>query len=955
MKINNYIRKSLSRQVVYLMWGFLVSILIGTSFLFYFQQNLGKQYIDDRERMVKKRQLTQEISGHINSALFDIRGYLALDNVQLKDNALAQENHIRILSSRFSGEIKDKKDQEFYSELLTFTEYYFDETLPVVIKAFEEGDRDKVKSIASASATKRVTEFQNYLSDFSLSLDRQLNQNAENLRNDLTILQIALVSFIILLLLIMQIFVRIIVKNIGKPLSDFAYAANEIAAGRDAAINVQHSRTDELGALSVAFNKMIVSLQDKEQNLLAQNEELMAQQDQLHAQQIELEEALVILKENEKSLSRRNELINGISNTLDKNELLSTIVESMGRIISADKGMIALLSDDSYASFGISDRGVRQFMENMRNGMHERLFSTKRAFCIKREQEAVEKGYHENINFCYDLYIPVQSVSTESEAILVFSRFSHDYSEKELHEYETLAKQIAISLEKIKLFEQTEHNRRLNQDILNTVQEGIQLINNEGTIVQVNQKLCELFGCSFTVDNMSGLTWDRWTKVMSEQVQEENFESMLKETVENAAAGKAKDYSFQYSKKDSKKVYTVYCETLTTGNGGAGSILVHRDITKEYEVDQMKSEFVSTVSHELRTPLASVLGFTELILNKELKPERQKKYLQTIYNEAKRLTSLINDFLDVQRMESGKQMYEKKYLDLLPIIDKVVESQEVNTSKHMLQVQSLSKENIILGDKSKIQQVFTNLINNAVKYSPSGGDIAIKIYQTEHEIKVDVTDQGLGIPNDSIEKLFQKFYRIDNSDRKRIGGTGLGLSIVDEIMKGHHGQVTVESEYGRGSTFTLSFPKVQMKNGDKEQDLPEAGLFYNIMVIEDDINLADLIRQELVETGFNVGHFKNGREAIEAMKMEPPDAIVLDIMLEDGDVDGWFIMKHMKQSKELRNVPIFVSTAIDDRERGLSLGASDYLVKPYQPSQLSKIIMQTLLSNGKHGQIMVPE
>ncbi|PLT35157.1 histidine kinase [Bacillus sp. V5-8f] len=957
MKMIEYIKKSLSRQVVYLMWAFLILILIGTSILFYYQHNLGQHYIGERESMVEKRQLIQDISGNFNSALFDIRGYLALDNSQLKDSALAQERVIRNLNQRFSSQIKNKNqaDIELYNELTTFTDYYFDDTLPVVIQAFESGDRETVKNIANTSATKRVTEFQDYLNAYAKSLDRQLNQNAENLRNDLTFLQIALVSFLILFFILMQVFIRIIVKNIGKPLSDFAYAANEIAAGRDAVIDVQHSRTDELGALSVAFKKMIASVQDKEQDLMAQNEELMAQQDELQAGQLELEDALDVLKENEKTLSRRNELINGISNTLDKDELLRTIVESMCKIISADKGIIVLMNDLSYASSGVSERGVQQFLENMDNGMHERLFSNKRAFFIKREQDGTEKGYHENINYSYDLYIPVQSSSKEVEAILVFSRYSHEYSGKELHDYETLAKQVSISLEKIKLFEQTESDRQLNQDIFNTVQEGIQLIDKDGTIVQVNQQLCEIYGCSYTVDNMSGLTWDSWTKLMEEQIQEDNFVSMLKEALENAKAGEDNDFSVQYSKKDSNRVYKVYCKTLTTGNEEFGTLLVHRDITKEYEVDQMKSEFVSTVSHELRTPLASVLGFTELMLNKKLTPERQTKYLQTIYNEANRLTSLINDFLDVQRMESGKQTYEKKYIELLPIIQKVVESQQVNTSIHKLQVEVLTEENVILGDKTKIQQVFTNIIHNAIKYSPNGGNISIKIYDNEKEIKVDVTDQGLGIPKDSVGKLFQKFYRVDNSDRRRIGGTGLGLSIVDEIMKAHEGEIMVESEYGKGTTFTLSFAKMTSRHNDKRQEVPGSGLFYNVMVIEDDLSLADLIKQELFDSGFNVTYYKNGSKAMEAMKLQTPDAIVLDIMLEEGEMDGWSIMKQMKQSAELSQIPIFVSTALEERERGISLGANDFLIKPYKLSDLSKTIMQTLLSSGKQGQIMVPE
>ncbi|MCQ6278570.1 GHKL domain-containing protein [Bacillus sp. EB600] len=230
----------------------------------------------------------------------------------------------------------------------------------------------------------------------------------------------------------------------------------------------------------------------------------------------------------------------------------------------------------------------------------------------------------------------------------------------------------------------------------------------------------------------------------------------------------------------------------------------------------MKSELVSTVNHELRTPLSSILGFTELMLNRELKTDRQKKYLATILKETKRLTALINDFLDVQRMEAGKQDYHNKVIKLLPILNHTIESQQINTSKHQIILESGSPSPMILGDQAKIEQVFTNLLNNAIKYSPSGGIITVQVSEGNHQVKIAVSDNGLGIPEEALDKVFTKFYRVDNSDRRKIGGTGLGLSIVQEIVKAHGGELTVQSTYGKGSTFTILFPAVIEMDGMKE-------------------------------------------------------------------------------------------------------------------------------------------
>ena len=393
---------------------------------------------------------------------------------------------------------------------------------------------------------------------------------------------------------------------------------------------------------------------------------------------------------------------------------------------------------------------------------------------------------------------------------------------------------------------------------------------------------------------------------------------------------------------------------LQDNDGNSGTLLVHRDITKEYEMARMKSEFVSTVSHELRTPLASVLGFTELLLTRELKPERKTKYLQTIYNEATRLTALINDFLDIQRMESGKQTYEKKFIDITSILQNVIKLQEVNTSMHSIDLSVELEDTIILGDRIKIEQVFTNLLSNAIKYSPNGGSILIRIYGNNDIVSIDIKDEGLGIPEDAIPNLFQQFYRVDNSDRRRIGGTGLGLAIVQEIVKAHGGVISVSSEYGKGSTFTTNFPRVMMKVNKQNEDEAAPMLKYTIMVVEDDLSLAELLNHELQDCGFHVSYHNSGKKALEQMKISPPDAIVLDIMLED-EIDGWTIMKEMKASEEWKDIPIFVSTALDEKEYGFSLGAQDYLVKPYKPNQLSKLIMHTLLSDEKNGQIMLPQ
>jgi signal transduction histidine kinase/ActR/RegA family two-component response regulator len=698
---------------------------------------------------------------------------------------------------------------------------------------------------------------------------------------------------------------------------------------------------------------MLLSIQEKEQNLLAQNEELLAQQDELYAQQSELENALYVVNESKHKIENRNELTNKLTNALEKQKLLDSIVLHMTRIIKADRGLIILLDDQAHSSYGISPSGVEQFKKNIYNGLNSILIVHQQPYTIRREIMEPEKGYHEGTLYSYDLYLPVISSNDVVTAIMVFSRFGNAFSESEIEELQSITKQMSNSLEKVYIYELSETERLRNQSILNTTHEGIQLIDRDGVVLLVNSALCEMFECVVDGRDLVGLDLQDWTSFMQKDIEEKDeFLQFVQSAIENNHVNNSN--SFIYKRLDKHQVIKVYSEALFQDDIRIGTIIVHRDITKEFEVDQMKSEFVSTVSHELRTPLASILGFTELMLHRELKPDRQQKYLTTVYNEAKRLTALINDFLDVQRMEAGKHTYEKKYFELFPIVETVAHSLKSTTKIHDISVTSKLGNDWILGDREKIEQVLTNLVGNAIKYSPEGGKVQLLLFEEEGQLKVSISDEGLGIPENIGPSIFTKFYRVDNSDRRKIGGTGLGLAIVKEIMSAHDGDVTYTSEYGKGSTFTISFPIVKKEVSSKADTKDIEASTYKVFVIEDDESLLDLVSQELLDNGFTVTQFTNGEHAIEALKKEAPDAVILDIMLDKGNVDGWDIMRFIKEKKELKQIPVIISSALDERDKGIANGAEEYFIKPYKTSQLSKIVMQLLLKLGKEGQVIVP-
>ncbi len=242
---------------------------------------------------------------------------------------------------------------------------------------------------------------------------------------------------------------------------------------------------------------------------------------------------------------------------------------------------------------------------------------------------------------------------------------------------------------------------------------------------------------------------------------------------------------------------------VNTWDGYIGTMT---DITPHKEAEQLKDELVSTVSHELRTPLASLRGFTELMLERAFSPEKQREFIGIIHQEAIRLTNLINDFLDLQRIQSAKQRYDFTKVSLEPLLQEQLRFFSSEKSQHTFRISVDPALPLVHADADRLRQVLGNLLSNAIKFSPYGGGISLKASQEGEEIKVKVIDQGVGIPREIFPKLFRKFFRVENADTRKIGGTGLGLALVKEIIEAHGGYVGVESIVGQGSTFYFTLP-----------------------------------------------------------------------------------------------------------------------------------------------------
>jgi signal transduction histidine kinase/HAMP domain-containing protein len=245
---------------------------------------------------------------------------------------------------------------------------------------------------------------------------------------------------------------------------------------------------------------------------------------------------------------------------------------------------------------------------------------------------------------------------------------------------------------------------------------------------------------------------------------------------------------------------------LDPGGRVVGGVDVIRDVSREREIDEVKSALISTVSHELRTPLTLIHGFAELLVLRDMPVERQRSAAEEILEASKRLARLIDDLLSVSRMESGRLVLDPRPLDLAAVVERMLSPFRAMATTHTLRAKLPGALPVVWGDPDKVEQILTNLVGNAIKYSPEGGEVLVTVEHAGDCVQVSVRDQGIGMSPRDMGQLFEKFYRVDRDEVRRAGGTGLGLYITKRLVEMHGGQIWAESWPGVGSVFTFTLP-----------------------------------------------------------------------------------------------------------------------------------------------------
>ena len=526
-----------------------------------------------------------------------------------------------------------------------------------------------------------------------------------------------------------------------------------------------------------------------------------------------------------------------------------------------------------------------------------------------------------------------------------------------IQQMEQLYAQVASSQSEIeKKNEAIEEEKGKLQAILKNIADALVVVNPGGRVILANSVFCDFFNADVNAVHNAHI---------SEVIDNIELVKTILDVIEEPERTIMKQIQLQDGCFIKNTSSSILLDDLLLG-----VVSTFRDVTIEVQMDKMKTDFISTVSHELRTPLTSVLGFANIIKKRleevifpviddgEARVSRAasqvRQNLDIIISEGERLTNLINDVLDIAKIEAGRVEWKDEDVDIAEVFRRAA----VTTSS-LFQSKGLYLEGeveggglIVRGDRDRMIQVVTNLLSNAVKFTDGGGTITYRIRRNAGYVRSEVEDTGNGIPSDMLERVFEKFRQVGDTLTDRPKGTGLGLPICREIINHHGGRIWAESKEGGGSRFIFELPLKAAGQGGHTEIQREVLLTSidnhikgraqgeTVLIVDDDVSIRVLLSQYLQEKGYRAVEAVDGKDAIGKTRAMMPDLILLDIMMPD--LSGYDVLRVLKNDDTTREIPVIVISALENRDKGLMLGAADYITKPVDEERLFDSIQRVM-------------
>jgi len=547
-----------------------------------------------------------------------------------------------------------------------------------------------------------------------------------------------------------------------------------------------------------------------------QDEEIREELERLRSQISELQESKRQLEDELRDSSAGAQA--PITTSAELEATLRWFLRRVGMILQAEKAALMLYEPESgelvaqWPALGMSRDDVEAFRVRATQGVSGQVFREGRPV-ITDDAMSDPRTVKENVallNIRNVLTVPLaierkdaDGQIVEKTVIGVFNVFNkragQRFAEEDVTLLTALAKSAASVISSAKLYIAVADEKRELEQTLQGMLAGVLVVGDDNRVRLMNSAAKHIFGVPG--DDGTG-------KLLGQVIRDEDVHDLVRSCLQGNSEATA-ELSI-YSPEE--RIYQVQTALLLGDNGDvSGVVATFNDITELRSVERMKSEFVSTVSHELRTPLTSIKGFIRTLLDDiegYYDRETQMEFYRIIDTECDRLVRLINDLLNLSRIESGRALdLVLARVDLGQLIGRVVDSQRSYTDRHEFDIIVPEDLKHINADRDKLDQVLTNLLSNAIKYSPDGGKITVHAREIDdNKISVSVSDHGIGIPEDQISRLFTRFHRVDSRDSRKQYGTGIGLYLVKHLIEAHEGEVSVASKQGEGSTFTFILP-----------------------------------------------------------------------------------------------------------------------------------------------------
>jgi PAS domain S-box-containing protein len=513
---------------------------------------------------------------------------------------------------------------------------------------------------------------------------------------------------------------------------------------------------------------------------------------------------------------------------------------------------------------------------------------------------------------------------------------------------QALASRLASALEQARSFGAAHAEQERTRALVDASNDAILMLDSHGAATMINRRAKYFFGLAER--DVIGRSPDQM-RAMFKLIFEDSaaFDAWLTPLL--ASTEERAVIELQVLRAEPRLLQCFTAPVLDNQERLLGRMLVFRDITREREVEQMKTDFVSIVSHELRTPLTSIRGSLQLVLGRTAHesplPPRTRELLDISLKNSERLIRLINDILDISKIEQGSIQLRRVALDPDDLCHAAAQEVAAFASGRDIAIEVHVEPGLppINADRDRALQVLANLLSNAIKFSEPGQRVELSASMGGSSLPADpasgrrqehgvvafaVRDHGRGIAPEDHQRIFEKFHQIDSSLTRNVGGTGLGLAICKALVEEHGGRIWIESVLGKGATFAFTLPLASIDAtvvaSRSEGNEP------TILVVDDNAGMRELIRNILENAGYAVAEADGGAAALQLARLLQPQLITLDVMLPD--LDGFDVIQVLRNDPITRDLPVLFVSATSEYDRAMALGGSGFISKPFPPDEL---------------------